>query len=216
MNRVVAETLGLLEQVAPGDEVNLPVLLAYLRERVESDEPCELRTAVRWYARTYQPKRYLEIGVRRGWSLLQVADVCPECEITGIDIWTPEYGGAANEGEAFVRAEVARLAPHYRGELAFVSERSQDWLSKHWRQFDMITVDGDHTGLGALMDLKLTLPMLRLGGVLLFDDLVDGSDDGGGMMLTEAWEMVRLSFRGYEWRTVRGLTPVGVAVRWQV
>src|SRR4051794_5262627 len=44
-------------------------------------------------ARTLQPKRVLEIGVRYGYSALAFLDACPEAQYLGIDIDSDLYGG---------------------------------------------------------------------------------------------------------------------------
>ena len=40
-------------------------------------------------------------------------------------------------------------------------------------KFDLITVDGDHSVSGAWDDLKNVTPRLRVGGVLVFDDIAN-------------------------------------------
>lgn len=209
---ITAATLATLELLAD-DPVNKPRLISYL---TGPGPHAELRTVVRSLARALQPRRYLEIGVRLGWSLAQVAAECPTCAIVACDVWTPNYGGVANPGPGFVRTEVARAVPQYYGHLVFVDGPSQKWLPTvtDGVTFDLITVDGDHTGLGAREDLRLCLPKVAPGGALVFDDLVDTSDDHGSLTLRGAWEWAKATFDGFAWHELAGMIPVGVAVRW--
>jgi predicted O-methyltransferase YrrM len=47
-----------------------------------------------------------------------------------------------------------------------------DYFSKHPDLFfDLITVDGDHSEDGAEQDLREVVPHLKVGGILVFDDI---------------------------------------------
>ena len=121
-----------------------------------------------------QPKNYLEIGVRRGRSMAMVASACPECEIVGFDMWSKDYAGIENPGQDFVLKELTRLG--YRGKVEFVSGNSHQTVPAYLKQhkdlyFDLITVDGDHTDSGAARDLRDVMPRLKIGGILVFDDI---------------------------------------------
>lgn len=207
---ITADVLNTLDLLAP-DDVNKPPLLRWLLEGLEQNEPrIELRTAVRALARALQPSRYLEIGVRRGWSLAQVAIECPACAITGVDGWIPDYGDAANPGADFVIAEVRRVAPEFTGSLSFASDLRRLPLS----DYQLVTVDGDHRGWAAYVDLAHGLSRLAPGGALVFDDLVDKSDDGLPFTLRSAWERAQQEFAdGFTFCEYDGLTPLGIARR---
>lgn len=207
---VTADVLSTLDLLAP-DDANKPPLLRWLLEGLERSEPrIELRTAVRGLARMLQPASYLEIGVRRGWSLVQVAIECSACVITGVDSWIPDYGGAANPGADFVTSEVRRVAPEFTGPLSFAPDLRQLPLS----DYQLITVDGDHRGWAAYVDLAHGLSRLAPGGALVFDDLVDKSDDGLPFTLRAAWERAKQEFAdGFTFCEYDGLTPLGIAWR---
>lgn len=121
------------------------------------------------------PERYLEIGVRQGRSMAMVAGTRPDCEIVGFDLWIEDYAGMANPGPEHVRKEMERLG--HRGALTLVSGDSHKelpaYLAKHPdAYFDLITVDGDHSEQGAATDLRDVIPRLKVGGILIFDDIV--------------------------------------------
>ncbi|MCC6179553.1 MAG: class I SAM-dependent methyltransferase [Chloroflexi bacterium] len=134
----------------------------------------DLVTAAYAAAEVIRPEAYLEIGVRRGRSMAAVALAAPTCRFVGFDRWTQNYAGMPNPGEEFVRSELARVG--HRGEAEFISGNSHQtvpaYLDAHPdAYFDMITVDGDHSNLGAAQDIACVLPRLKVGGAMLFDDI---------------------------------------------
>lgn len=129
-------------------------------------------------SRAIEAEDYLEIGVRRGRSMSMVAAQRPEVNIVGFDMWLADYAGMDNPGPEFVAAELKRIG--HRGTVQFVSGDSHQtvpaWFEAHpdaW--FDLITVDGDHTELGARADLLTVMQRLRVGGILVFDDIAHPS-----------------------------------------
>jgi predicted O-methyltransferase YrrM len=121
-----------------------------------------------------KPRRYLEIGVRRGRSMSMVAMAAPGCDIIGFDMWLADYAGMQNPGKEFVAAEVAKTG--HTGRLEFVDGDSHVTLSEYFSQnpdvhFDLVTVDGDHSEEGAAQDLAQVLPRISVGGVVVFDDI---------------------------------------------
>jgi predicted O-methyltransferase YrrM len=125
-------------------------------------------------SKTIQPRTYLEIGVRRGRSVCTVARGCPNVDIVAFDMWLQGYGGMENPGPEFVKAEL--LKHGHTGTASFFNGNSHQTIPAFFSQnpqamFDMITVDGDHSEVGALDDLKNVIPHLSVGGVLVFDDI---------------------------------------------
>jgi hypothetical protein len=118
----------------------------------------------------------------------------------------------ANPGANFVRSEIIRTAPMHQGGITFLDGLSRQWLPTDLGMFDLITVDGDHTGPGAWHDLYHCLPLVTPGGALVFDDLLDVSDDGGLLTLRLAWERAQREFSGFTWHEFAGMVPVGVAI----
>jgi predicted O-methyltransferase YrrM len=79
-----------------------------------------------------------------------------------------------NPGPDFVRAELKRLG--HTDQLTLISGDSKEtvpqFLTDHPElYFDLITVDGDHSEVGARIDLENVMCRLKVGGVLLLDDL---------------------------------------------
>jgi len=120
------------------------------------------------------PKRYLEIGVRRGRSVAAVASASPECSLVMFDMWIADYAGMENPGPDFVRAELELIG--HRGPMTFVDGDSHVTVPSYMNRnpdetFDLITVDGDHSTEGAVRDLCDVLPRLNVGGAIVFDDV---------------------------------------------
>jgi predicted O-methyltransferase YrrM len=103
-----------------------------------------------------------------------VVERAPHVDAYGFDLWVADYAGMPNPGEAFVRAEMTRLG--HRGQLVLVSGDSKTTLPAFLAEnpdlyFDLVTIDGDHSAEGARADLLNALPRVRLGGVLVMDDV---------------------------------------------
>jgi len=207
----------------------------------------ELRAALAWLARELRPRAYLEVGVRRGLSMAMVAARCPNVEICGFDLWIPEYAGVSNPGPAFVQSELRKVGyarqvhfvdgDSHRTLPAFFGHRRGSLLDRmrvqRWRRgrpalFDLITVDGDHSLLGAYQDLRDVVPHCAVGGAVVFDDIAPdltrvgrsalmaerGPDPHGWGDLLGVWRAVGQEFGNFRFFEYTHHPPgVGVAVR---
>ena len=134
----------------------------------------DLLTFLHASATVLHPRRYLEIGVRRGRSLAVVSEVAPNCVISGFDLWMENYAGMPNPGPDFVSDELKRVG--HRGALELISGDSHETVPRFFADhpdcmFDLINVDGDHSEDGARADLETVLPRLSVGGVIVLDDI---------------------------------------------
>jgi predicted O-methyltransferase YrrM len=153
-------------------------LLAYYQAGIdrfgERWQYADITTTLLAVSQILKPQNYLEIGVRRGRSMAMVAAICPRCEIVGFDMWVEGYGNAANPGPDFVKKELHEVG--FQGTVEFINGDSHKTVAEYFRMhpesfFDLITVDGDHSLRGASLDLKDVLPRLKVGGVIVFDDI---------------------------------------------
>jgi predicted O-methyltransferase YrrM len=138
----------------------------------------DLYTTLSGLASVLQPRNYLEIGVRRGHSMAMVSAHAPACDLFGFDLWIDGYAGLENPGKAFVQEQLRRTG--HRGRITFTDGDSAEtvpaFLAAHSDLFfDLVTVDGDHSARGARVDLQHVLPRVAIGGVIVFDDLVNPS-----------------------------------------
>ena len=79
-----------------------------------------------------------------------------------------------NPGPDFVKSELKKHG--HAGEAHFIDGDSHQTVPAFFAanpdlQFDLITVDGDHSEEGALADLITVIPRLAPGGVIVFDDI---------------------------------------------
>jgi len=217
-----------------------PVWTAPIIEAVESKR-IETRCFVSWLARELQPKTYLEVGVRRGFSMAMVAARSPEAEIYGLDLWIPGYAASPNPGPRFVQSEMRKIGYEKTVQLIngdshrtlpafFLDERAsiRDRLKLRWdaktrpTSFELIMIDGDHTLLGAYQDLLDTMPHCAIGGAVVFDDIAPDAlkreegeaDPHGWVDLLGVWHAIQQRFPAFRYfEYLRDLPGVGVAVR---
>jgi len=119
-----------------------------------------------------KPKTYLEIGVNEGKSLKTILDDCRPDFITLCDIWGNMYGGAGRGGHEHIEKILKTM--NYKNDVEFIDGDSRVELPKKIGEleYDLILVDGDHSYNGAWIDLWNAWKMLKVGGVIVFDDLL--------------------------------------------
>jgi len=166
------DTLAIQSRLQP-DEALVSWLENLQNKLTASARYWDLCCSLNLISRRLKPLRYLEIGVRRGKSMAQIAAHNGRSEIFGFDLWISPYAGVENPGPEFVRREM--LALGHTGPLRMISGASQQTVPKFFEEnpnlaFDVITVDGDHSDEGAWADLDTVAPHVRPGGFLLFDD----------------------------------------------
>jgi predicted O-methyltransferase YrrM len=228
-----------------------PVWTERIVTMVESGQ-IETRCFVAWLARELQPRTYLEVGVRRGFSMAMVASIASQAEVYGFDLWIPGYFGPDTPSSSFVQSEfvqseMASLKCHKKVHLItgdshrtlpafFGSSRASLWdkarLAWRFRQrpttFDLITIDGDHSLLGAYQDLVDTMTHCSVGGAVVFDDIAPdcstldpeavarerGEDPHSWHDLLGVWHAVQQKFGDFRYfEYTRNPPGVGLAIR---
>jgi len=113
--------------------------------------------------------------------------------ITAIDLWQANYAGMENPGPLFVKQELQKHG--HTGSIEFLNGNSHELLPLLFKgnphlQYDLITVDGDHSEAGAAQDLLDVIPHLSVGGVLVFDDIAHPAHP----YLLKVWRQVTAQF----------------------
>lgn len=129
----------------------------------------ELHELLGRYAALMQPVSYLEVGVREGDSMVCVLKACVPMRLYLCDDWGTAAGGTGRGNHAHIQAMLDDQALNVNP--VFLDGNSHELLKKVEVTFQMITVDGDHSELGAAEDLKDCWPLLELNGFLFFDDI---------------------------------------------
>ncbi|MGK7900468.1 MAG: class I SAM-dependent methyltransferase, partial [Hormoscilla sp.] len=135
----------------------------------------DLISFLNWYAHNFKPRNYLEVGVRRGRSLAQVLVESPETKAYGFDMWIENYAGVENPGSEFVVSELKKLGVNNLPTL--IQGNSHETLPSFFanpenpQELDLINIDGDHSYVGAKMDLDIAFAHLAPGGAVVFDDI---------------------------------------------
>lgn len=172
------------------------------------------------YGRLAAPKRYLEIGTRKGHSLASMLMGCRDAGVTlptvvSCDMWVQSYAGTANPGPTFVAEQMKKLG--FDAKIEFLSGSSHELLPPYLRSpdatFDLITVDGDHSRDGARADLSDVVGSLRLGGMLVFDDIHHPQHT----YLGEVWREAMRNRQGFEfYENRRNNTGIAAAIRYRL
>jgi predicted O-methyltransferase YrrM len=119
----------------------------------------------------------LEIGSWEGRSALFFLNFLPHCTMTCIDTF---QGGEEHTASRKTAADIAQVEHRFDANLAAFSgrvekikARSSDALPQlalDGRQFDLAYIDGSHRAADVLSDGLLSWPMMRTGGIVIFDD----------------------------------------------
>ncbi|HOK65214.1 MAG TPA: glycosyltransferase [Anaerohalosphaeraceae bacterium] len=151
--------------------------IAMIQKHLSEGKPFwNLYVALAYTAARLKPKSYLEIGVRTGASMVQVLGQSELDLAVGVDLWTGCYSDLPNTRE-YTQKQLRTflLKTGCRTEIHLIqgdSHRVLKQLIQEGRRFDLITVDGDHSQVGAWEDLLDAKKLLADRGVIVFDDLI--------------------------------------------
>lgn len=111
----------------------------------------------------------LEVGSFEGASAGWLLDNRPESTITCIDIFGQTFDDITGTYEDRFDANLAEYGDRVI-KIKEYSDKALLALAEEEKSYDFIYVDGDHSFSGALSDARLSWPLLRVDGVLIFDD----------------------------------------------
>ncbi|WP_288275148.1 O-methyltransferase, partial [uncultured Streptococcus sp.] len=118
----------------------------------------------RFLMQTMQPKNILEIGTAIGFSALLMAENAPEAKITTLDR-NPEMIAFAKEN--FAKYDT-------RNQITLVEGDAVDTLSTLEDEYDFVFMDSAKSKY--IVFLPEVLKRLKVGGVVVFDDVFQGGD----------------------------------------
>jgi hypothetical protein len=115
--------------------------------------------------RVADPWRICEIGVYSGISALAFLAACPEAEYVGIDNLSAEQ----DRGIEVVSTTIDTLKHlRYKASIIIADSRQMEELPQG--PYNLVHVDGDHTGHAAYHDVLIAWHALVDGGCLLVDN----------------------------------------------
>ena len=126
---------------------------------------------------------YLEIGIGEGHSMRWVFENLDPDSAIGIDPWVPKKRREAKQYRQHRANCLENLKQWNDGRLVILESTSQHLLRCGREDnavvplipdesFDLIYCDGDHTCLNSMTDFILCWPRLKLGGIMIMDDLL--------------------------------------------
>ncbi len=138
-----------------------------------------------------KPARILEIGSFEGRSTCYLIETCSRTnhmEIYCVDTWE---GGIENDKKTMPEVErrfdhnvaIAKTRAPHGATVKKLKKKSvtalAEILSSNQPPFDLIYVDGSHQALDVLTDSIMAFQLLRVGGVMIFDDYLWSWDPEG-------------------------------------
>jgi len=127
------------------------------------------------------PLKYLEIGSWQGRSTLFVAETLPNAHLTCVDTWEgadehKSLHAVDAETLSTVEAVFDRNLDAHKGRITKVKATSYAYFQAHFEPniFDIVYVDGSHHADDVIVDAAKSFEMLRVGGLMIFDDYFGG------------------------------------------
>lgn len=130
-----------------------------------------------------QPCDVLEIGSWEGRSAIFFLEFLPRSRVTCVDTFG---GGTENHASPSESCQIPLIEQRFDANLRSYGPRAEKikatsvealtGLARSDAAFDLIYVDGSHLRDDVMVDSLLAWPLLRPGGVLIWDDYAGGQD----------------------------------------
>ena len=122
----------------------------------------------------FEATRILEIGTYAGVSCIGFLELLPRAQVVVVDSWQP-YGQRPDDDysriEAVFEENVSRAGARERvTKIKGFSQLVLPALARAGYSFDIVYIDGDHRCLSVAADSFLAWQVLRIKGLLLWDD----------------------------------------------
>ena len=118
--------------------------------------------------------RMLEIGSLEGMSAIWFCDnilTGPDCMLTCVDPWVSEKNYQTFMSNISERTQGAKIEV-----MRMKSAEAYPLFAGENRRFDLAYVDGDHRSAAVAFDAKHVWPLIKAGGVVMFDDYALGPE----------------------------------------
>lgn len=109
-----------------------------------------------------EPANILEIGSYEGRSAIFFLEFMPKARITCIDIFLDAYEARFDQNLESLSARMTKIKDRSMVALDAL-------LVKH-NKFDLVYIDGDHSRHGTFVNSVGSWPLLKTGGILIWDD----------------------------------------------
>lgn len=149
-----------------------------------------------YLAKATKTERYMELGVRRGFSMAIVGGRRKTASLVGFDLWIPGYAGCDNPGADFVKSELQKVG--HTGPINFIDGDCAKTVPAYEDKilFPLILNDAGHDPGSVRRDIKNSLPHLAPGGYLVIDDLQD-------LGVKSAWDAAAAELDCWTWQRDR-------------
>jgi len=168
-----------------------------------------------------KPKRILEIGSYEGQSSCYLIEKCSEwndLEIHCVDTWA---GGVDNQAFGHEMSEVEN---RFLKNIDLAQKKAQKKVDFHRYKtlsykalaqliceektgyFDLIYIDGSHQAPDVITDATMAFPLLRVGGMIVFDDYIWFMEEKGNQDLINMPKLAIDSFTNIFQRKIRILS----------
>jgi cephalosporin hydroxylase len=165
---------------------------------VPLQKPAELRALGEILAEL-RPQRALEIGTGQGGTLLFLTSLAnPRATLASIDL-EAESGGYSETRQWFYE----RFARRKQQLHLIRGDSHQFWMRRRLgevfdgRPLDYLFLDGDHRYEGVKKDFEMYAPLVKKGGVIALNDIVEGKEERAGGV-PQFWGEIKSSYRHQE------------------
>ncbi len=147
-----------------------------------------------WYTENYLPEKYLEFGIRKGYTSALIAFIYRSVEIYGIDEWNPNEGNKYDRMPVFSSSLLKKN--NFEGYARFVAGDKYTAFKRLKRSFigcmsfDLILFRVDIFGDKSIEQLKEALKFLSDNGALV----VTGKDK---RLFIDVWEYIQKELPEY-------------------
>lgn len=156
--------------------------------------------------------RFMEIGLLAGKNFTFLGNIIKLfCDIPtigiGIDVGTHKFLQANNIS---LEVAVARWSPQFQYHLVIENSHNQNSLEQtkeilRGKSLDLLFIDGDHSAQGSIKDFQMYGPLVRKGGIIIFDDIMGNAGE-----VPTTWNKIKKEYKYKEFSLFNDRCGLGV------